>query len=207
MFRQRDGFTFVEIAVVAAVVAILTAVLAPIMIKHLDTAKIHRAENDTEVIASSILAFELDTGHWPVYNATPYKRDKATIKILYSDGMAPGLAGGISGWWSGTWSDDTVNADVDHLENHMELGMAGSDSYPATGEHPWNGPYFAKVKKDPWDRKYLVNVEFLRPGENKAVWAISAGPNRVIDTPYQQQISGTGTAPTLGGDDIGARVK
>lgn len=206
--EETKGFTLIEIAVAVAVVLTLSAVIIPIVIKHLETAKVHRAGEDVATIGTCILRFYSDTSHWPVYSGNPYKSDKATIKVLYSDGAAPALASGIANWWDNTWADGIVNENADKLQNHLELDMAGNDAYPVAGSgHAWKGPYLADFKPDPWDRKYLVNVEFLRPDVNKAVWVISAGPNRIIETVYEQQIFGTNAAPAVGGDDIAFRVK
>jgi len=207
VLKENKGFTLIEIAIVVAIIATLSAIILPMAIKHLETAKVNRAKKDAATIGASILRFNSDTAHWPVYSSEPYKGDKATINILYCDGIAPALASGVANWWDDTWTDDIVDENVDKLQNHLERGMAGDVSYPRAGIHAWNGPYLADFKSDPWGSKYLVNVQFLRPNENKAVWVISAGSNRTIDTVYEQQISGASAAPAVGGDDIAFRVK
>ncbi|MDH3259048.1 MAG: prepilin-type N-terminal cleavage/methylation domain-containing protein, partial [Deltaproteobacteria bacterium] len=47
--RKNEGFTLVEVVVVIAVVAILAAILAPSIVKHIDDSKIAKAKNETQV--------------------------------------------------------------------------------------------------------------------------------------------------------------
>jgi hypothetical protein len=50
------------------------------------------------------------------------------------------------------------------------------------------------VPADPWRNAYLVNL-----GARGAVWIVSAGPNGVLETPFE--------STALAGDDIGARLR
>jgi hypothetical protein len=54
---------------------------------------------------------------------------------------------------------------------------------------------------DPWGNQLLVNAAALR--SSNAVWVVSAGPNGVIETSFDQ----TSTPAAPGGDDIVARVR
>ncbi len=54
--------------------------------------------------------------------------------------------------------------------------------------------------EDPWGNCYAVNLAAAnRPGA--AVWALSAGPDGIIDTPFLEAV----VAPA--GDDVGIRVR
>ena len=54
--------------------------------------------------------------------------------------------------------------------------------------------------EDPWGNCYAVNLAAAnRPGA--AVWALSAGPDGIIDTPFLDAVE------TPAGDDVGIRVR
>lgn len=61
------------------------------------------------------------------------------------------------------------------------------------GEGLRQGPEGASP--DPWRNAYLVNI-----GASGPVWVISAGPNGILETPFDDA-----SAPA--GDDVGARVR
>ena len=62
---------------------------------------------------------------------------------------------------------------------------------------------------DPWGNQYLVNIGLLKEtapagsGDASAVWVLSAGPNSIVDTAYRLPAR----SASVGGDDIGARVR
>lgn len=56
------------------------------------------------------------------------------------------------------------------------------------------------TRPDPWGNAFIVNVG---ASGNEAVWVLSAGPDGVIDTPFNQQ---AGTA-SVSGDDLARRVR
>ncbi|MBI2370630.1 MAG: hypothetical protein HYV08_10440, partial [Deltaproteobacteria bacterium] len=80
--------------------------------------------------------------------------------------------------------------------------------YRTSGKFAWKGPYQTGMTGDPWGSKYLVNSKYLQPGNiatARAVWVLSAGPNRVITTSYTQTAS---SCPCLeNDDDIAFRIR
>lgn len=55
-------------------------------------------------------------------------------------------------------------------------------------------------REDPWGNCYAVNLAATnRP--DAAVWALSAGPDGIIDTPFLEAVE------TPAGDDVGIRVR
>ena len=50
---NRQGFTLIEIVIAVAIVAIFAAALSPMVFRHLEDAKLAKAENEAEVIAAA----------------------------------------------------------------------------------------------------------------------------------------------------------
>jgi hypothetical protein len=123
------------------------------------------------------------------------------------------------------WPDGDFERDL--LEHHLIKNAPGGsgEHYPRVGEisyartRGWNGPYVARMPSaDPWGNKYLVNVQLLTPkgvslaaeeelvletGQRPAAFTISAGPNRQLDTRFDQIADSFVT----GGDDIVFRIQ
>jgi len=187
--RRERGFTLIEIIVVLAMVAVLAAVTAPAIIKHIDDSKEQRAKKDVEAIATAITSFYTDTGLWPTHRDNNHAVNDNEVRRLEGPGGRPTEVSG-AGWLS-------LNG-RDTMENQLVLNAPNGNpgrAYTTTGENRWNGPYLNEVKTDPWGFMYLVNTIALWPGQTGPVWVLSAGPNNTIDTAV--------TDLTIQGDDIG----
>ena len=79
----------------------------------------------------------------------------------------------------------------------------------------WAGPYLntPEIGADPWGNRYMINVCFLDPspgaldakGQVKySVWAISAGPNGIIETSFAQPVTSGGM---IFGDDVATIIQ
>ncbi len=101
------------------------------------------------------------------------------------------------------------------LSQHLLFNGLGYPIRRDPASFGWDGPYTSpdEVGPDPWNNRYLVNVGLLDASQGpqaasgtvkSAVWVISAGPNGILETPFNQSIAST-TVP--GGDDIGARLQ
>src|SRR5438270_13871370 len=64
---KSKGFTLIELAVVLAIIAVLAAILTPMVTGYLDQARVARAQADTRTIADAVKLYQRDTGRWPVY--------------------------------------------------------------------------------------------------------------------------------------------
>ena len=186
---------------------------------QIENAKLSRANADTAMIGISIHSFIHDTGFPPAFKAGDTRGpDDQIFQVLETAGSNPGVVGSLH------WPEDP--ATHERLENQL-IRNRPSDSdhpYPRMGQIPfsrfkgWNGPYVPRIpSSDPWDNKYLVNIQLLTvkglkmaastlavgTGQRPAIFVVSAGPNRQIETRFDQ----TADSFVAGGDDIVFRIQ
>ena len=205
-----------EVVIVLAVIAAISAAIAPMAFSYFADAKKAQAQNDANQIASGINNFFSDTA------LPPYKNTTSTTKIagkqggdfdcLYGSGLTPSATTDPTGSWvggGGGVSCQSGSATRDTIEDHLILNTpsaSGAKSYVTTGKNAWQGPYLPSVGLDPWGSPYLVNIGKADPSASpqKAVWVISAGPNGQFET--NADLNAT-QALTASGDDIVSRIK
>ncbi|MDO8282440.1 MAG: type II secretion system protein GspG [Thermodesulfovibrionia bacterium] len=173
----NQGFTLIEVIVVAGIIAILAGVLVPMILKEIDETRITRASADIRSISNAILIFKKDTAQWPVMDGTC----SPNLTLLTGGGNAPdGI--GANGW------DNTASAMIDSHLMYDDDGCYNN----------WNGSYLPVTSADPWGKQYVINTgNFGVSGS--PVWIMSAGPNGTLDS--------NANSTSSGGDDIGLRIK
>ncbi len=192
--QRPPGFTMIEILAVLGIIAVLAAVTAPSIVKHITDSKIARAQHDVEVIATSMAGFYKDLGRWPTDNDGDFRPQDQEVRLLWTvSGDTPAQVGGAG--WTNLNPRDT-------FENQLILNEPGgvpANAYPSTGDNCWNGPYALRFKCDPWGHQYLCNVRGFHLGQAGPVWVISAGPDGRIDSIV--------TDFNMSGDDIGYMLR
>lgn len=211
--------SLIETVLVIAIVAVLSTVAMVASIDNIEQARLSRAIADTEQIGIAIHSFMQDTGFAPAFKSGDARGpNDAIFLVLESDGSEPAIAESLN------WPADAK--DRDRLENHLikNTPQGTGTRYPRVGEiswsrfKGWNGPYVPRLpSSDPWDDKYLVNVQLLTPkgvqmasetltlgtGQRPAVFVISAGADRMIQTRFDQ----VSDAFAAAGDDIVFRIQ
>ena len=184
------GFSVAEMTTVLTTLSILGAAAAPVVGDYVNDARMARAQQDTRAVAAAVARMTDDVmGHGA--------RDGgwATFDLLVGPGTAPEVAGGAGQ----EWAADLGTGRASLLEGHLMLNGPGYPTNTRTQTNPirgWHGPYLESgVATDPWGHRYAVNVKFLKGGPFDT-FVVSAGPNGILETPFQAD----GTVAR--GDDI-----
>lgn len=190
MNKQR-GFTLVEAAVAIGVVAILSGIIIPLVLKNIRDAQIARAKNDLHVIAAALASEIRDTGGRP----------------RAGNGVANGPTGAADAYWFSGGRLPTVNAHAANgvvalpnanntpqtFENLLAIPPAAPANVmfglpaAAAGAHvlAYRGPYLGvdmAEKSDPWGNAYLL-IGYNAHGEASGgpLYLVSAGPLGTIN--------------------------
>ena len=208
---NRKGFTLIEIVIAVAIVAVFAAAISPMVFRHLEDAKVSKAQNETETIASAILSYYKDVGKWPVTNADG-PSGTVISRVLSSTIVATGAGAGAStgaAYWGNYGTSKPLgdylfynNADDDSSADGTGADQAGAD-WPTSGHNAWRGPYLDSYEVlDPWGNAYVLNSRYFPGGYytgtvRHRVFVLSAGSNGVWETGYADA-----NTEEIKGDDI-----
>lgn len=207
--RSQKGFTLIEAAVAIAVVAILSGIIVPLVVKNLQDSQNARAKNDLQVIGAAVASQIKDTGNRPSAAAGPNGAD--------GSGQQP--------WHSGTAAGNAptnlalvANNSFTNLFSSQAPLAAASTLFGyavTTGEFNYKGPYLASdvaAKTDPWGKSYVIlGYNKSSQGVNGPIWIVCAGPDGTVNatnvTPAVNAYPPTWDATLAGSlDDIVMRV-
>lgn len=210
--------SLLEAALVIAILAVVSSVALVAAMQHLEDARLSRATADVEMIGISIQSFMHDTGWAPAFkNGNSRGPQDPIFLVLESRGSDAPVTASLD------WP--TNQTQFEQLENQLIKNQPGGTgmAYPRMGQisyarfKGWNGPYLTSMpSSDPWGDRYLVNVQLLTPqgvqtdstltlatGQRPAVFVISPGPNRQLETKFDQ----VAEAFVAGGDDVVFRIQ
>jgi prepilin-type N-terminal cleavage/methylation domain-containing protein len=177
--KQQKGFTLVEAAVAIGIVAILSGIIIPLVIKNLNDAKLARARNDINVIVAAIVAQQKDIGNRPMAPGGPNGSSGALDNRWVSAGAAPQneLGGNIIP----TNANNTFENLFSQPRSTAGTGVLFGRPAGATAEHAYKGPYLANdvtTKSDPWGHTYII-LGYNSHGQTTGgpIWVVSAGPS------------------------------
>lgn len=98
--RNQKGMSLVEATIILTVIAILSAILAPSIGQFVRRARVTKAREDVQMLASAIIRFLDDTGESAFYDngregdITPKRDTDDVVGVLVGDGDVPDLPGG-----------------------------------------------------------------------------------------------------------------
>jgi len=179
--KRNDGFTLIEVIVVAGIIAVLAGILVPIIFKEIDESKKTRALADIKSISTSLMVFKKDTGSWPTLTGAC----APGVTLLVGSGNMPAN-------YAAMGFDDASKVNLSE-----PLSLNSGACYTN-----WKGPYMATVTADPWGNAYIINADAL--SGTGAVWILSAGPN---GSAAAGGVETSAVATVVAGDDIGIRIQ
>lgn len=196
--KPSRGFTLVEMVIVLSVVAILAAILVPVVGSSIQQARVARAAADVQAIGKALVQFHQDIGRWPSHNNS-LGGTLTAFSLLRGPGELPAAAPATVSWNQAPAEDPAA-----FLTTNTYYGAWVGNQRRAQGLPVWNGPYVNEVRRDPWGDSYLVNVMYLPGGAAPAaanrVYVLSAGPDRTSDTSFA-------TTADVRNDDIAFRLQ
>lgn len=218
------GFTLIEAAVAIAVVAILSGIIIPLVVKNMRDSQIARAKNDVQVIAAAIASQIKDTGRGPSVAGGPNMANgggaaaTGAVQALWRSGPAgvinvAGLAPAAGNSFVNLF---TAGAQVlaDFTAANTMFGTV------ANSEFSYRGPYLGTdvaVKTDPWGSPYYIlgyNATSQAVAGTGPIWVVCAGPDKGVlaanrtagATGYPTTWNQTTATGGISQDDIVVRV-
>lgn len=185
VLKNSKGFTLMEVVVVLGIIALLTAIMTPLVLNYMEEARKTKAAADVASIKSAIQQYVNDVRDWPAAdNATNAER-------LYTGDYATDLPTDAGGCASAAANDYA-------LKGYLIEKPSSIDAWD--GKKGWNGSYIENDIVDPWGQSYIVYVErFFGDIGTKHAWVLSAGPDGTIDTCPSDS--------TTNDDDIGKKIR
>lgn len=195
--KGKEGFTLMEMVITLSVIAILTAIMVPIISNNIQSARFTRASSDVATLGKAVTAFRNDTAQWPVYEA-----GGASNQLLFSDHDAnndwiPDNSEIPAGPNWNIAIDERLSLEYNLISNSSGLYNQGPS---AEGLPAWNGPYLSETRVDPWGAPYVVNSRWLYGVGGSGVYVLSAGPGSALETPF-------GGSPPADSNDITFRLQ
>ncbi len=198
--RAQTGLSMVEVVIILSVMTTVTGILAPASLTLVQQARELQVERESASLRDAVVKLLLDSNRTAIRLGPA---NAARVDLLVSEGVAPdGDGAGDARWLRMPNGSGTIDM-LDHylVENNPAGDASKAWPTPTSLESGgWRGAYLRAVPaSDPWGHRYAVNVLYL--GTRLDVLVLSAGPNGLVETPYE----GRGLLP--GGDDRAVLVR
>lgn len=183
--HKQRGFTLIEAAVAIAVVAILSGIIVPLVVKNIRDSQLARAKNDVQVLGAAIASQIKDTGRRPTAAGGP-GGSTAAANQYWQSGNATAV-----GFPANTAAPTAANTFTNLFTFAGTVGTTQTLFYQAgsgvtvANEFSYRGPYLANdvaLKNDPWGYRYLV-LGYNSNGQTNSlpIYVVCAGPDGSIN--------------------------
>jgi len=198
--RAQAGLSMVEVVIVLSVMTTVTGILAPASLTLVQQARELQVERESASLRDAVVKLLLDSNRTSI-RLGPGNAPR--VDLLVSEGASPDGDGSGDARWLRM---PDASGRIDVLNHYLVENNPGGDAAKAwprptsLDSGGWRGAYLRTVPAtDPWGHRYAVNV--LHLGTRQDVLVLSAGPNGLVETPYE----GRGLLP--GGDDRAVLVR
>ena len=203
--KSTKGFTLIEMAVVLAIIAILAAMLTPLLTNYIDNARNVRATADTSSLAKAYLLHYRDTSFFPVYSSGAQSTGVPSKNCQVSGSAGtPALPTGTNhANWAGGMN--CVAGTIGLIRSFLNVNTLGLSTSASNSNSAYRGPYLDGLDgSDPWGQPYVVTSKHLGSNQTYYAFTISAGPDLGLGTdPLQVHSSVLATT----GDDITTLIR
>lgn len=144
--HRKQGFTLVELAVVASIIGILAALALPAFQRSRDNARIGALQHDLRLYEQELDTYELDNGHYPPSVSTPGVFPMGMENRMSQAWKLPSPIGGAYRWVYTTEEDPTDRSayiDIVHSAQYpiaidpprlIDIDAGIDDGDPSTGQ-------------------------------------------------------------------------
>ena len=175
------------------VVAILSGIIIPLVLKNIRDSQIARAKNDLHVIAAAMASQLRDTGGRPRAAGGPNGATGVAGSYWFSTANMPAVVNPAAGAPVGVVVAFPAAVANQTFTNLFSIGPGDAVNFPlahimfntvAGAEFSYKGPYLAADmagKSDPWGRAYVIlGYDATGEAHNGPIWVVSAGPSGQI---------------------------
>ena len=202
--KKAKGFTLVEAAVAIGVVAVLSGIIIPLVLKSMRDAKIARARNDIMVIAGAIAHQLKDTGTRPRAAVVGVVNPPTGVgnAMWFSEGNLPGVAGLGAAPLGPRHENTFATLFATHISSPVGNVLFGFPARVGGDEFGYKGPYLATDvanKADPWGNAYVI-LGYNADGQDSGgpIWVVSAGEGRTIQQVNLTRVAGVARPGRVG---------
>jgi prepilin-type N-terminal cleavage/methylation domain-containing protein len=171
--RQRAGFTLIELLVVIAIIAILAALLLPVLAAAKNHALKVKAKLEEQDIVTAIQGYDSSYGRFPVstnaqtasgtsdytYGGTVLANADFTAPYIMTNQEVIGILMDLTNYPNGT----PVTANLNYQKNpqqtiFLNAKLSGYNPVP-NDPHPPGGVDTTGVYRDPWGNPYVISMD------------------------------------------------